>query len=301
MCYHSEHSCHFCSSSTRELAKDVYGRDVADDFDIYARDEDALDLFERSEYEARDGEGLTELLARAFDHIISSRADNGNGHQGGHQGGHAHQGGQQGSQNPPPYSQNPPPARPDSPRPAPQYHGHTRVADSSKNKKMSTIQERRWPQGGVYSRADNDHGYHGNQAHQSGQQGSQNPPPYSKSPRPDSPTPPPQYYRGKPKTGDSSKDKEMDKIHEERRSLLQALMYARADNPGHHGGEAHEGQQGGQNPPPYSQNPPPQRPDSPLPAPQYHGHTRVSDSSRNKKMPQIKERSFDYDWVMDLD
>ena len=166
---------------------------------------------------------------------------------------------------------------------------------------MPKIEERGWSWAGLYSRADHEHGHQGGQSHQ-GQQGGQNPPPYSQHPppnRPDSPRPAPQYH-GKTKVSDSSKNKKMPKIEE--RSLLKALMYARADNEhAHHGGQAHEGQQGGQNPPPYSQHPPPNRPDTPPPAPQYHGKTKVADSSKNKKMPPIKERSFDFDWVMDLD
>lgn len=75
-------------------------------------------------------------------------------------------------------------------------------------------------------------------------------------------------------------------------------LFSRADS-GH--GHSHQGQHGGENPPPYSQNPPPVRPDSPRPAPQYHGKTKVADSSHNKKMPSIKERGYDFDWVMDLD
>ncbi|EPS95559.1 hypothetical protein FOMPIDRAFT_1025745 [Fomitopsis schrenkii] len=68
------------AQSTRELATDVYERDVADDVNLYARDDGALDLFERSEYEARDDEGLTELLARAVDEVLSARSGNGFGH-----------------------------------------------------------------------------------------------------------------------------------------------------------------------------------------------------------------------------
>ena len=127
-------------SPARDLSTGVYDREVADDFDLYARGDDAIsDLFERSEYATRADGDLSDLLARAVD-VLSPRSHNSNGHQ-------------QGGQNPPPYSQPPPPVRPNSPRPAPQYHGHTKVSDSSSNKKMPSIKERNLLQALMYARA----------------------------------------------------------------------------------------------------------------------------------------------------
>ncbi|EPS95552.1 hypothetical protein FOMPIDRAFT_1054081 [Fomitopsis schrenkii] len=187
--------------ASRELDADVYERDIADEFDLYAREDDDLELYEREdvELEARDAEDLSVILARAVDEVLYARATNG-------------QQGNQGNQHPPPYSANPPPKRPDSPRPAPQYKGPTKPSQSTKVKTLPKVKERR-------------------------------------------------------------------------------SVWARSAN----------GQQGNQNPPPYSAQPPPKRPDSPRPAPQYNGQTKPSQSKKVKTLPKVKERSFVIDWDMDLD
>ena len=269
----------YSASASRELDADVYERDVADEYDLYAREDDGLELYEREDLdlEAREVEDFSEILARAVDEVLYARATNGQGNQG-----------TQGNQNPPAYSAQPPPKRPDSPRPAPQYKGPTKPSQSSKVKKLPKVNERR----SLWERATN--GQQGNQ----GGQANQNPPPYSAQPppkRPDSPRPAPQY-KGPTKPSQSTKVKKLPKVNE-RRSLLKDVLLARATN----GQQGNQGGQGNQNPPPYSAQPPPKRPDSPRPAPQYKGPTKPSQSTKVKKLPKVNERSFILDWDMDLD
>ena len=121
-------------SSSRELDADVFERDVADEYDLYARGDEGVELYEREdlELEVRDVEDFSELVARAVEEVLYARATN--GQQGNH--------GTQGNQNPPPYTPNPPPSRPKTPPPPPQYNGPTKPSQSKKVKKLPTIQER---------------------------------------------------------------------------------------------------------------------------------------------------------------
>lgn len=99
----------------------MYERGVADDFDLYARQGDAaLNIFQRSEYEARDDEGLAELLARAFDEMLAIAARSSTSPPQAH----------------PVHTASP---RPDSPPPG-HFHGHTKVGD--RVHKLPTIKER---------------------------------------------------------------------------------------------------------------------------------------------------------------
>ncbi|EPS95565.1 hypothetical protein FOMPIDRAFT_1054093 [Fomitopsis schrenkii] len=140
--------------STRELATDVYERDVVDD--LYARDDGALDLFERSygEYDYSPVAHLsppTRHRGRSLDEILSARADNNNNQQHGHAYHYYMSGGQQGqvpthhdvehgssghhSGPPPPYSNSPPP--PYSPRRPPAQRPSTAPTGGSQRPSTS--------------------------------------------------------------------------------------------------------------------------------------------------------------------